>query len=129
MISPTRAHSRLPIPSRPAATMFGMLPGISMPPLISRPMSTARCCATLSRWTYLGGGERRVVDHRGDAVEPEEHRPGHPAYEDIYQRSSPHDNPTRPATKRYTLLARTATSVQVCSTPWALSDSPFGRGR
>lgn len=31
VISPTRAHSRLPIPSRPAATMFGMLPGISMP--------------------------------------------------------------------------------------------------
>jgi hypothetical protein len=40
---PTRAHSRLEIPRRPAATMLGILPGINIPPLISRPISTARC--------------------------------------------------------------------------------------
>jgi len=40
---PTRAHSRLDIPRRPAATMFGMFPGINIPPLIKSPISTARC--------------------------------------------------------------------------------------
>src|SRR3990172_8353799 len=36
------ARSRLLIPSLPAAMMFGMLPGMSMPPLMSSPIKTAR---------------------------------------------------------------------------------------
>ena len=43
VIRPTLAHSRLLIPRRPAATIFGMFPGMSIPPLISNPIRTARC--------------------------------------------------------------------------------------
>lgn len=43
MRSPGPIHSRLAIPSRPAATILGMLPGISMPPLINRLSIAARC--------------------------------------------------------------------------------------
>jgi hypothetical protein len=45
--TPSLAHSPLVMPSLPAEMMLGMLPGMSMPPEMSRPYKAALICCWL----------------------------------------------------------------------------------
>ena len=69
---PILAHSRLVIPSRLAATILGMLPVTSAPPLISQSEERRALLIHSQRGRYLHGRQGRIVDHCGNGIHPKQ---------------------------------------------------------
>src|SRR5713226_6770597 len=72
--TPVRAHTPLPMRRTPALTMLGILPGISIPPAISKGNQRLACSIEV-QVVELEGHQRRIVERRRRDVRPEQRVP------------------------------------------------------